>query len=134
MNRNTFFNLYRHGFVRAALCVPEVRVADPAFNAAATATLARRAAGEGALLALFPELGLSAYSNEDLFHQEALLAETEAALRRVMEETADLNLVLVLGAPLKIDSLLFNCAIVLYRGRILGVAVKTYLPNYREYY
>lgn len=134
MNRNTFFNLYRHGFLRAALCVPEVRVADPAFNGAATSILARRAAGEGALLALFPELGLSAYSNEDLFHQEALLAETGAALHGVMEETADLNLVLVLGAPLKIDSLLFNCAIVLYRGRILGVAVKSYLPNYREYY
>ncbi|MCK9229534.1 MAG: NAD(+) synthase [Syntrophales bacterium] len=134
MNGNTFFNLYRHGFFRAALCVPEVRVADPAFNGAASVMLARRAAGEGALLALFPELGLSAYSNEDLFHQEALLTETVAVLHRTMEETADLNLVLVLGAPLKIDSLLFNCAIVLYRGNILGVAVKSYLPNYREYY
>ncbi|MDD5475356.1 MAG: NAD(+) synthase [Syntrophales bacterium] len=134
MKVDSFFNLYRHGFVRAAICVPKVRVADPDFNGAATIDMALKAESEGALLALFPELGLSAYSNEDLFHQEALLAGTKNALSRVLEKTADLNLIFVVGVPLKVDSLLFNCAVVLYRGKILGAAVKSYLPNYREFY
>ncbi len=68
-----FFNLYNHGFIRAAVCVPEVRVADVSFNAQQTIGLATQAAAKKALFTLFPELGLSAYSNEDLFHQEALL-------------------------------------------------------------
>ncbi len=82
----------------------------------------------------FPELGLSAYSNEDLFHQDALLSGVLEAIDRICRETAALNLILIVGAPLQVDSRLFNCGIVLYRGRILGVAVKSYLPNYREFY
>lgn len=134
VSADSFFNLYRHGFLRAALCVPRVRVADPGFNRGETTALARKAAERGAVLAFFPELGLSAYSNEDLFHQEALLVETEKELGRLIDETADLNLLFVVGAPLKVDDLLFNCAVVLYRGAILGAAVKTYIPNYSEYY
>ena len=79
-------------------------------------------------------MGLSAYSNEDLFHQDALLKGVLDAIEQVVRETAALNMILVVGAPLEIDSRLFNCGIVLYRGRILGVAVKSYLPNYREFY
>jgi len=75
-----FFNLYSHGFIRAAVCVPEVRVADVAFNTERTIALAKEAAAKKALFALFPELGLSAYSNEDLFHQEALLKRVREAL------------------------------------------------------
>ncbi len=137
MERTTdtdFFNLYRHGFIRAAVCVPGLKVADPEYNAGRTILLAREAAAGQAVLALFPELGLSAYSNDDLFHQEALLAGVLGALERVLRETASLNIVLAVGAPLRIDCRLFNCAIVLYRGRIIGVAVKSYLPNYREFY
>lgn len=129
-----FFNLYRHGFIRTAVCIPEVKIADARFNAAQTIRLAREAAAQQACLALFPELGLSAYSNEDLFHQDALLQGILAAIEQVVNDTADLNLISVVGAPLQIDSRLFNCGIVLYRGRILGVAVKSYLPNYREFY
>ncbi|MBU2261555.1 MAG: NAD(+) synthase, partial [Proteobacteria bacterium] len=129
-----FLNFYRHGFIRAAVCIPEVKVADTRFNAEATVRLAREAAERRAILALFPELGLSAYSNEDLFHQDALLKGVLAAIEQVARETAPLNMILVAGAPLQVDSRLFNCAIVLYRGRILGVAVKSYLPNYREFY
>jgi NAD+ synthase (glutamine-hydrolysing) len=129
-----FFNLYRHGFIRAAVCIPEVKIADARFNAGETVRLAREAAAQHACLAFFPELGLSAYSNEDLFHQDALLQGVLAAIEQVAHETAVLNLILVVGAPLQVDSRLFNCGIVLYRGRILGVAVKSYLPNYREFY
>ena len=129
-----FFNLYSHGFIRAAVCVPEVRVADVSFNAQQTIGLAKQAAAKKALFALFPELGLSAYSNEDLFHQEALLQRVQEALGLVLEKTKGLNTILVVGAPLRVDSFLFNGAVVMYRGRILGVALKSYLPNYREYY
>lgn len=132
--RKDFFNLYRHGFIRAAVCIPEVRIADPLFNAGETIRLAQEAAAQRACIAVFPELGLSAYSNEDLFHQDALLQGVLAAIERVARETAELRLILVVGAPLQVDSRLFNCGIVLYRGGILGVAVKSYLPNYREFY
>jgi NAD+ synthase (glutamine-hydrolysing) len=129
-----YFNLYRHGFIRAAVCIPEVKVADTVYNAAQTIRLAREAAEKQAILALFPELGLSAYSNEDLFHQDALLQGVLVALREVIRETASLKTILVVGAPLQVHSRLFNCGVVLYRGRIIGVAVKSYLPNYREFY
>jgi NAD+ synthase (glutamine-hydrolysing) len=129
-----FFNLYRHGFIRAAVCIPTVKVADTRFNAGETIRLAREAAAQHACLTLFPELGLSAYSNEDLFHQDALLKGVLDAIEQIVRETAALNMILVVGAPLEIDSRLFNCGIVLYRGRIVGVAVKSYLPNYREFY
>jgi NAD+ synthase (glutamine-hydrolysing) len=129
-----YFNLYRHGFIRAAVCIPEVKVADTRYNASQTVLLAREAAERKAVLALFPELGLSAYSNEDLFHQDALLQGVLSALRQVIEETASLKMILVVGAPLQVGSRLYNCGVVLYRGRIAGIAVKSYLPNYREFY
>jgi NAD+ synthase (glutamine-hydrolysing) len=129
-----FFNLYSHGFIRVALGVPEVQVADPAFNAAKTIELMNRAAAEKAILALFPELGLSAYSCEDLFHQQALLDGSVEALRTVLQASEGLNLIAVVGMPLQVQHLLFNCAVVLYRGRILGVVPKTFPPNYREFY
>ena len=129
-----FFNLYNQGFIRTAVCIPEVRVADPSFNAARTIELARKTAENDAIFSLFPEMGISAYSNEDLFHQDALLEGTLTALKTILDATKDLNLVMAVGAPLRVDSLLFNCGLVIYRGKILGIAVKSYLPNYREFY
>ena len=130
----TFFNLYRHNFIRAAVCVPEVRVADPAFNAARTVELLTRASEKKTFLAVFPELGLTAYTCEDLFHQQALLEAGEKALAQVLEASRELPVIAVIGLPLRVESALFNCAAVIYKGRILGVAPKTYLPNYREFY
>ena len=130
----SFFNLYSHNFIRAAVAIPEVRVADPTFNAAQIIVLMREAAQRHAILAVFPELGLSAYSCEDLFHQQALLDASKAALEQVLAASRDLSLVAVVGVPLQIDGLLYNCAAVISCGRILGVAPKTYLPNYREFY
>ncbi len=134
MNNKEFFNLYHQGFIRAAVCIPEVRVSDTKFNAENTIRLARDAAAKNAVFALFPELGLSAYSNEDLFHQDALLRGVESALEEILEATRHLNLIQVVGAPIQTDHGLYNCGIVIYRGKILGVAVKSYLPNYREFY
>ena len=130
----SFFNLYSHNFIRAAVAIPEVRVADPAFNAAQTVTLMQQAAARHAVLAVFPELGLSAYSCEDLFHQQALLDGSKAALEQVLAASRELALVTVVGVPLQIDGLLYNCAAVISGGILLGIAPKTYLPNYREFY
>ena len=129
-----FFNLYRHNFARVALAIPEVRVADPAFNAGQVIALMRQAAQRDAALVAFPELGLSAYSCEDLFHQQALLDASREALVRVLDASRDLPTIAVVGLPLQVEHLLYNCAAVVHRGRLLGVIPKTYLPNYREFY
>ena len=131
---NPFFNLYSHGFARVAVGVPECRVADPAFNAAQTIELAQQAAQGGAVLVAFPELGLSAYTCDDLFHQKALLDECEAALAQVVQATAELDIAVIVGAPLRVSHQLFNCAVVAAGGRVLGVVPKSYLPNYGEFY
>jgi NAD+ synthase (glutamine-hydrolysing) len=129
-----FFNLYNHGFVRVVAATPRVRVADPASNAHQTIALMQEAARTRSALALFPELGLSAYSCDDLFHQKALLNGCLAALEQVVEASKGLPLVSVVGVPLQVDYLLYNCAVVTEGGRVLGVIPKTYLPNYREFY
>lgn len=129
-----FGSIYTHGFLRAAVCIPALRVADPAFNAQRTLELARQAAEAKCALALFPELGISAYSNEDLFHQDALLEASREALLNLAKEAAEIPVVLAVGCPLRFEGKLFNCAAILYRGEILGLIPKTYLPNYREFY
>lgn len=129
-----FHSIYSHGFVRAAVCIPFVRVADPQFNVERTVNLARRASDSNAAIALFPELGISAYSNDDLFHQDALLDATVAALARLVEESQSMTPVLLVGTPLRFEGKLFNCAVVIYRGQVLGIIPKSYLPNYREFY
>ncbi|OMG89683.1 NAD(+) synthase [Achromobacter xylosoxidans] len=131
---NPFFNLYSHGFARVAVGVPECKVADPAFNAAQTIALAQQAAQGGAVLVAFPELGLSAYTCDDLFHQKALLDACEAALGEVARATAELDIAVIVGAPLRVAHQLYNCAVVIAGGRILGVVPKSYLPNYSEFY
>jgi NAD+ synthase (glutamine-hydrolysing) len=129
-----FFNFFNHDFIRVAVATPVVRVADPAFNAAQTVGLLEQAASDHATIVLFPELGLSAYSCEDLFHQRALLDACHQALQSVVDASKRYHCITVVGAPLRIQHLLFNCAVVIRGGRILGVVPKTYLPNYREFY
>jgi NAD+ synthase (glutamine-hydrolysing) len=129
-----FHSIYSHGFIRAAVCIPLVRVADPVYNLERTLGLARRASALQAAVALFPELGISAYTNEDLFHQDALLDATGAALAQLVAASRELTPVLLVGAPLRFEGKLFNCAVIIYQGRVLGITPKTYLPNYREFY
>ena len=132
--KNNFLNLYSHDFARVAVAVSRCRVADPEFNAAETITLATRAQESGAVLVAFPELGLSAYSCDDLFHQRALLDACETALQKIVTASNTLSIVIIVGAPLRVDHQLFNCAVVIANGRILGVVPKSYLPNYGEFY
>lgn len=129
-----FHSIYRHGFLRAAVAIPFVRVADPAYNVGRTLALARRAHDQKAGIVLFPEMGLSAYANDDLFHQDALLEASRDALAEVVAASRELLPVLLVGAPLRFEGRLFNCGVVIHRGRLLGVIPKSYLPNYREFY
>lgn len=130
----TFGSLYRHGFVRVAACAPVVAPADPAANAEAILALARQADAASAALLLTPELSLSGYAIDDLLQQDALLDAVEDAIARLRAESAKLMAVLVVGAPLRARGALFNCAVMIHRGAILGVVPKSFLPNYREYY
>ena len=129
-----FFNLYRHGFARVAVATPLVRVGDPHYNLEATVELMRETAREKAVLAVFPELGLSAYSCEDLFHQQALIEGAQQALTKLLGATRNLPLAALVGLPVAVDGLLYNCAALVCQGRLVGVVPKIYLPNYREFY
>jgi NAD+ synthase (glutamine-hydrolysing) len=131
---NPFFNLYSHDFARVAVAIPRCRVADPAFNVEQTLALARQAAAQRAALVAFPELGLSAYSCDDLFHQGALLDACEDALAAVVAASASIPVAMVVGLPLRVNHQLFNCAAVVAGGRLLGLVPKSYLPNYGEFY
>jgi len=129
-----FFSIYDHGFVRVAACTVPVALADPAANAAATLAVARECHDEGVGLAVFPELGLTGYSLEDLVLQDVLLDAAESALGAVVEGSRELLPVLVVGVPLRALGRVYNCAVVVHRGRVLGIAPKSYLPTYREFY
>jgi NAD+ synthase (glutamine-hydrolysing) len=129
-----FRSIYQHGFARVAACTTHVAIADPPANAEAVLRQARACADEGVAVALFPELCLTGYSIEDLLLQDAVLDGVEAAVATVVAGSADLLPVLVFGAPLRHRNRVYNCAIVVHRGRVLGVAPKSYLPTYREFY
>lgn len=129
-----FRNLYRHGFARIAACTLPVTMADPHANAAAILERVRHVHEQGAAVALFPELGLTGYAIDDLLLQDVLLRDVEAALIDLAEQTTDLLPLVVVGAPLRHRNRLYNCAVLIHRGEILGIAPKAYLPNYREFY
>jgi NAD+ synthase (glutamine-hydrolysing) len=131
---NRFLNLYSHHFARVAVAIPRCRIADPAYNVEQTIELARQAADQGAVLVAFPELGLSAYTCDDLFHQRTLLEACEEALAAVVEASATMPVAMVVGLPLRVNHQLFNCAAVVSGGRVLGVVPKSFLPNYGEFY
>jgi NAD+ synthase (glutamine-hydrolysing) len=127
-------SLYRHGLVRLAAAVPRVVVSDPDSNVQPTLALADSAAQAHAALVVFPELGLSSYTSEDLFRQDALLERTASALEQVVAASEGLAPVIVVGMPLAAEQGVFNAAIVIHRGAVLGAIPKSYLPEYREYY
>ncbi|KRF15515.1 NAD synthetase [Nocardioides sp. Soil797] len=129
-----FYSAYAHGFARVAACTIPVAIADPAANAAAVLAEARACHDEGVAVAVFPELCLTGYSIDDLFLQDTLLEATLAAVDKIVEASADLLPVLVVGAPILHGTRVLNCAVVIHRGSILGVAPKSYLPTYREFY
>ncbi|PVE23017.1 NAD(+) synthase [Microvirga sp. KLBC 81] len=130
----SFFSPYSHDFVRIAACVPRIEVANPRFNVERTLELLHQGDRERIALMVFPELGLSAYSIDDLLHQDALLEAVEEGIARLVAESADLFPAFAVGAPLRWENRLYNAGIVIQAGRILGVVPKVYLPNYREFY
>ena len=134
MSIHNFHSLYRHGFARVAACTIASQVADPRANAEALIVEAAACDAQGVALAVFPELALSGYAIEDLLGQDALLDAVEAATRLLLERTRGLMSLLVVGAPLRHRDGIYNAALVLHRGQLLGVVPKTYLPNYREFY
>lgn len=129
-----FHGIYDQGFVRVAACTPECEVADPTFNATATLDLWRRGHAQHVALMVFPELGLSGYAIDDLLGQDALLDAVEDAVRDLVAASADLLPVALVGAPLRHQGRIYNCAVVIHAGRVLGVVPKVHLPNYREFY
>ncbi|MDP3162017.1 MAG: NAD(+) synthase [Reyranella sp.] len=129
-----FFSLYSHDFARIACCVPRTRVADAPYNLAETLRLAKEGDKAGIALMIFPELGLSSYAIDDLLQQDPLLEDVERSIAQLVEASRKLNPVLIVGAPLRVMGRLYNTAIVIHRGTIVGVVPKTYLPNYREFY
>ncbi|WP_332854203.1 NAD(+) synthase [Duganella sp. S19_KUP01_CR8] len=131
---SNFLNLYTHDFARVAIASPICRIADPAYNALQTIALAEQAAAQGAALVAFPELGLSAYTCDDLFHQRALLDGCLDALDSIVAASVQWKLALVVGLPLRVEHQLYNCAVVIANGQIQGVVPKSYLPNYGEFY
>ncbi len=130
----SFHSLYHHGFARVAACTIRSNLADPAANAAAVIESARACAAEGVAVAVFPELCLSGYALDDLLLQDAVLDATEQAVGAVAAASAELLPVLLVGAPLRHAGRLYNCAVAIHRGRVLGVVPKVHLPNYREFY
>ncbi len=131
---SSFFTPYRHQFVRVGACVPHVAVAEPARNGDAVEALLAEGDAARVGLMVFPELCLSAYAIDDLLFQDALLDAVESQLDRLVQASRDRFPVFVVGAPLRSSGHLYNCAVVIHRGQLLGVVPKVFLPNYREFY
>lgn len=129
-----FFNLYAHGFARVAACTLPIAMVQPRKNAEAVLSQARECADAGACLAVFPELCLTGYSIEDLLMQDTVLDAVQDALAWLVPQTENLGCIVVVGAPLVSLNRIYNCAVVIHRGSILGVVPKAYLPTYREFY
>ncbi len=122
------------GFLRVGAAVPELRIADVSFNVAAIIELLRKARKEGVQVVVFPEMSVTGYTIGDLIQQEALLARAQEGLNDILKESAGSSMVAAVGMPLPVDQKIFNCAVVMSSGRILGVIPKAFLPSYREFY
>lgn len=129
-----FLSIHTHGLVRVAAATLAGTVGDAGANGAAIRAAASAAAAESVDLLVFPELAISSYAIDDLLLQDALLDRVEAEIARLVAESRGIATVLVVGAPLRREGRLYNCALVIARGKLLGVVPKSFLPNYREYY
>ena len=124
----------KHGFIKVAAAIPGVRVADVDYNVQQIESFIAQAEGKGVEIIVFPELSLTGYTCQDLFRQQLLLDKSEGALLTLLDFTRKLDIISIVGMPVRIGSLLYNCAVVIQSGTILGVVPKTYLPNYDEFY
>ena len=129
-----FSSAYDQGFARVAACTITTAIADPMSNAASVLDEVRACVDEGVAVAVFPELCLTGYAIDDLLLQEPVLDAVEAAIEELREGTRGLQVMIVVGAPLRQGTRVLNCAVVLHDGEVIGVAPKSYLPTYREFY
>lgn len=129
-----FYSPSTHGLIRVATCSPPVRTADVSFNVSGILEEARRADERDVDLLVFPELCVSSYALDDLHLQSALLDAAEQGVARIVRKTAKLRPLLLIGAPLRRNGRIYNCALAIAHGRLLGAVPKSYLPNYREFY
>jgi NAD+ synthase (glutamine-hydrolysing) len=134
MGKHPFYAIHAHNMVRVGACTPLATVGDPAANAEATIALARQGDADGADLLLFPELNVTSYAIDDLHLQDTILRATREGLAKIVEASWKLKPVLLVGAALERNGRLYNCAVAIARGRVLGVVPKSFFPNYREYY
>lgn len=123
-----------YGFIRVGAAVPELKVANPKFNVEEMCLLMDDAVKKEIGVLVFPELSITGYTCADLFMQDCLLKEALIGLEKIKEKTKKVPLVVIVGAPLKMGNQLYNCAVLLQNGHILGVVPKTYIPNYNEFY
>ena len=124
----------KYGLIKVAAAIPGVRVADVDYNRQQIESLIAQAEGKGAEIIVFPELSLTGYTCQDLFQQQLLLDKAEEAVLVLLDFTRKLDIIAVIGLPVRIGSLLYNCAAVIQHGCLLGIVPKTYLPNYGEFY
>ncbi len=124
----------REGFYRVAGAIPQVEPGNPDYNIERIVQLSRQADKEGVRIIVFPELSLTGYTCGDLFNQQLLLSTSHEALIQLAKHTEDLNLTLIIGAPIQFKNALYNCAIVVSQGKIIGIVPKIYIPNYSEFY
>ena len=123
-----------YGFVKFAAAVPRVKVADCKFNSERLEGLITIAEGKGVQILTFPEMCITGYTCGDLFAQQLLLEQAEMALIQILNSTRQLDIISILGMPVVVNSTVINAAVVIQKGKILGVVPKTYLPNYKEFY
>ena len=124
----------KYGFIKVAAAVPAVKVADVDYNVSQIESLIAQAEGQGVEIIVFPELSLTGYSCQDLFKEQILIDKAEEALIVLLDFTRKLDVISIVGLPVQIGSLLYNCAAVIQGGTLLGIVPKTYLPNYGEFY
>lgn len=126
--------LMNYGYVKVAAAVPRVKVADCKFNAREIEKEIIIAEGKGVQIIAFPELCVTGYTCGDLFAQQLLLEEAEMGLIQIVSNTRQLDIIAILGMPIAMNGVLLNAAVVIQKGKVLGVVPKTYLPNYKEFY
>lgn len=124
----------KYGFIKVASAIPAVKVADIQYNLSEIEKQVIKAEGEGVEIIVFPELSLTGYSCQDLFQQQVLLDNIEIAVVQLLDFTRQLDITIIVGAPICVNSVLLNCALVIQHGKLLGIVPKTYLPNYGEFY
>lgn len=124
----------KYGFVKVAAAVPAVKVADVEYNVLQIESLIAQAEGRGVEVIVLPELCITGYTCQDLFKEQVLLDRAEEGIITLLDFTRKLDIIAIVGLPVVINGLLYNCAAVIQGGQLLGIVPKTYLPNYGEFY